>query len=191
MSRRNEPLFEQRLAKAEQLRQLGIDPYPARCSGTHTTTEALALLKTIEDGNADPASEVSVCGRIGTIRHMGRVAFMDVLDESGRIQTHLRRDALGETQWEVYRLLDLGDFVEVSGPLFRTRTGEPTINVHTLTVLTKALQPPPEKWHGITDTELRYRHRYLDLMSSPETRLRFRQRSAIISAVRRFMDGRG
>ncbi|MHB8574605.1 MAG: lysine--tRNA ligase [Dehalococcoidia bacterium] len=191
MSQRNDPLFQQRLAKVEQLHALGVDPYPARCGCTHTTAEALALLSRIEAGDSDPASEVSACGRIRLIRHMGKAAFIDVVDDSGRIQAHLRRDLLGDTPWAVYRLLDLGDFVEVSGPLFRTKTNEPTIDVRALSVLTKTLQPPPEKWRGVTGTELRLRHRYLDLMSSPEARLRFRRRSQVVSAIRRFMDARG
>ncbi|HEY7296276.1 MAG TPA: amino acid--tRNA ligase-related protein, partial [Dehalococcoidia bacterium] len=192
MSDRPDDLFEQRRAKAEALRALGVDPYPIRAHGTHTAAQALELFARIEAGEADAGSVVSVCGRLRPLRVMGkRVIFAHLEDSTGQIQAYLKRDLLGERSWAVLELLEYGDFVEVSGPLFRTKMGEITIEAHALVVLAKALRPPPEKWHGVSDVELKYRQRYLDLMSSEEVRRRFQRRSQIIAAIRRFMDGRG
>jgi len=192
MSQRNEDLFRQRLAKAEQLRAMGIDPYPARARCTHRAAEALALLDRIESGEAEASFEPAVCGRIRLARSMGKkVSFIDIHDGSGRLQVYCKQEILGGQQFAIIRELDLGDFIQVSGRMFRTRTGEPTLEARSLVVLAKALQPPPEKWRGVTDVELKYRQRYLDLMSSDETRERFRSRSRIVSTIRRYMDARG
>jgi len=192
VNERSDDLFEQRRAKAERLRALGADPYPIRAHGTHTAAQALALFARREAGEADTGATVSVCGRLRPLRIMGKkVIFAHLEDSTGEIQVYFKRDVLGESGWAVLEQLEYGDFIEVRGPLFRTKTGEITIEAHALTVLAKALRPPPEKWHGISDVELKFRQRYLDLLSSAETRLRFQRRSQIISAIRRFMDGRG
>ena len=193
MSRRNDDLYRQRLAKLERLHTMGIDPYPVQSHRTHTAVEALELFERGEEaGGADRGTIVTVSGRIQLARPMGKkVSFIDLRDGSGRLQVYCKEDLLGADQFGLLRELDLGDFIEVSGPLFRTRTGEVTLEARTLRVLAKALQPPPEKWRGVSDVELRYRQRHLDLMSSEEARLRFRRRSEIIDSVRRFMNARG
>jgi lysyl-tRNA synthetase class 2 len=180
-------IIAQRKTNLERLRARGIDSYPARFHRTHTAREAVALL---EQGAAmdDP---VTIAGRISALRQMGKAAFIDVRDGSGRIQTHLKRDVLGDDTYEIIRDLDIGDFLGVTGTLFRTKTDEPTVQAREITVLAKALRPPPEKWHGLQDVEARYRQRYLDIMTNAQVRKTFRTRSRIVSAIRRFLDGRG
>ena len=182
-----EEIIALRTAKLERLRARGIDPYPARFRPSHTAQQAVDLL----EGGNESADPVTIAGRITAMRQMGKATFVDLRDGSGRIQTYLKEDVLGPETYETLRDLDLGDFLGVRGPLFRTKTGEPTLRVEELTVLAKALRAPPEKWHGLQDVEVRYRQRYLDLMASPQVRDAFLSRSRIISGIRRFLDGRG
>jgi lysyl-tRNA synthetase class 2 len=182
-----EEIIALRTAKLERLRSRGIDPYPARFRPSHGAAEAVALLA----GGADAGPPVTVAGRITAMRQMGKATFVDLRDGSGRIQAYLKEDKLGPQAYETLRDLDLGDFLGVRGPLFRTRTGEATVQVEELAVLSKALRSPPEKWHGLQDIEVRYRQRYLDLMANEEVREAFLLRSRIIAGVRRFLDGRG
>lgn len=179
-------LIAQRKEKLAELRARGIDPYPPRFSRTHTSTEATAL--TPETG-AGP--DVTVAGRVTAMRGMGKASFVDIRDGSGRIQAYLKKETLGPEAYSLLKEIDLGDFIGVTGHLFRTKTGEPTIEVRELTILTKALRAPPEKWHGLQDVEQRYRQRYLDLMSNEEARAIFEKRSKAISRIRRFLDDRG
>jgi lysyl-tRNA synthetase class 2 len=182
-----EEIVALRTAKLERLRSRGIDPYPPRFHPSHTTQQAADLLKD-RDECPDP---VTLAGRVTAMRHMGKATFIDLRDNSGRIQTYLKEDVLGPEAYETLRDLDVGDFLGVRGPLFHTKTGEPTVQVEQLTVLAKALRAPPEKWHGLQDVEVRYRQRYLDLVANPQVRDAFLARSSIISAVRRFLDERG
>jgi lysyl-tRNA synthetase class 2 len=182
-----EEIIAFRTAKLERLRSHGVDPYPARFRPSHTTQQALDLL----EGRDDHPDPVTIAGRITAVRGMGKATFVDLRDGSGRIQTYLKKDVIGPDTYETLRDLDLGDFLGVSGPLFRTKTGEPTVQVQSLSVLAKALRAPPEKWHGLQDVEVRYRQRYLDLVANPEVREAFLTRSRIISALRRFLDGQG
>lgn len=182
-----EEIVTLRTAKLERLRSRGIDPYPARFRPSHSAQQAVDLLQ----GRGQCPDLVTIAGRITAMRHMGKATFVDLRDGSGRIQTYLKEDVLGPETYETLRDLDLGDFLGVRGPLFHTKTGEPTVQVEQLTVLAKALRPPPEKWHGLQDVEVRYRQRYLDLAANPQVREAFLTRSRIISAVRRFLDGRG
>ncbi len=182
-----EEIIALRTAKLEHLRSRGIDPYPPRFRPSHTTEQAIGLLK----GRDECPDPVTLAGRITAMRHMGKATFIDLRDGSGRIQTYLREDALGPQAYETLRDLDLGDFLGVRGTLFHTKTGESTLQVEQLTVLAKALRPPPEKWHGLQDVEVRYRRRYLDLVANPQVRDAFLARSRIITAIRRFLDERG
>jgi len=192
MSSRKDEFYRQRRAKLARLRERGIDPYPPRYRRTHTAAEALRTFQAWEEAGAvNPAPDVRVAGRIMAMRAMGGAAFVDLRDGSGKLQTHLRRDVLGEEAYGGLRDLDLGDFLGVAGSLFRTRTGELTVDVREHTLLAKALLPPPEKWHGLADVETRYRQRYLDLMANQEVRDLFTLRSRVVSAIRRSMDGRG
>jgi len=179
-------LIAQRKEKLERLRSRGIDPYPHRFSPSHTAAEAAALAP--EDG-AGP--EATVAGRVTAMRDMGKAMFIDLRDGSGRIQAYFKQGKIGEDAFSLLKEIDLGDFVGVSGPLFRTRTKEPTVEAHDLTVLAKALRPPPEKYHGLQDVESRYRYRYLDLMANEEARRIFELRSKAISTVRRYLDDQG
>ena len=182
-----EEIIALRTAKLERLRSRGIDPYPARFRPSHTAQQAVELLGVREE-SPDP---VTVAGRITAMRQMGKATFIDLRDGSGRIQTYVKQDVVGAEAYETLRDIDLGDFLGVRGPLFRTKTGEPTLQVGELTVLAKALRAPPEKWHGLQDIEVRYRQRYLDLVANQEVREAFITRSHVIGAVRRFLDGRG
>jgi lysyl-tRNA synthetase class 2 len=183
---RIDDITNQRLEKLRKLRdEKQLNPYPQRYHRSHTAKEAIALF---EQGQE---AEVSLAGRIIAIRGMGKAVFMDMRDASGKIQLYLGKGHLPEDKVELVKLFDIGDFLGASGKVFKTRTGEVTLEVHDLTMLAKSLQPLPEKWHGLTDVEKRYRQRYLDLVSSEEVRNIFAIRSRVISAVRRFMEGRG
>lgn len=184
-----EELFAQRLDKRARLRAAG-DPYPARLERTHEARAAVTEFEAAEQAGAEPDILVSVAGRVTAQRVMGKVAFLDVRDGSGRIQLQLRQDSLGEA-FSGLSLLDIGDFVQATGRLFRTRTGEVTVGVESWAVVTKALRPLPEKWHGITDTETRYRQRYLDLIANERSREIARQRAQVIASTRRFFMDRG
>ena len=182
-----EEIIALRTAKLERLRSRGIDPYPARFRLSHTAQKAVELL----EGREESSDPVTVAGRITAMRQMGKATFIDLRDGSGRIQTYVKQDVVGAEAYETLRDIDLGDFLGVRGPLFRTKTGEPTVQAGELTLLAKALRAPPEKWHGLQDIEVRYRQRYLDLVANQEVRQAFITRSHVISALRRFLDGRG
>ncbi len=192
MPERGEELLRNRRDKLEQLRRFGIDPFPPRYHRTCSASEAVALFQQQEGslGEGARTEPMSLAGRIMSVRLMGKVAFLDLMDGSGKVQAHLRKDILGD-RYEHLRSLDLGDFLGVSGPLFRTRTGEITVEAVDFTILAKSLRPLPEKWHGLRDIEQRYRQRYIDLISNPEVRTVFIQRSRIINSIRSFLNSRG
>ena len=190
MPERNEDLMAVRLAKLQRLRERGLHPYPAHPERTHTAAEAVAAFTESETAGTAPP-RVCVAGRIGLMRPMGKASFLDLRDGTGKVQIYLRRDDIGDEQYGLLEDLDLGDFLGVSGEMFRTRTGEVSVKAEKLTVLSKAILPPPEKWHGLQDVEVRYRRRYLDLMANEEVRRTFRHRSEIVSYIRHFLDGRG
>ena len=180
-------IIAQRREKLRRLFDAGIDPYPARYRRTHTAAEAVALLG---DRSSDETL-LSVAGRVTAMRTMGKATFLDLRDGSGRLQVYVKRDVVGDRAYGLLKEIDLADFLGAAGHMFRTKTGEPTLEARELTVLAKALRPPPEKWHGLHDVEVRYRQRYLDLMANEEVRELFRTRSRIISAIRRYLDERG
>ena len=183
-----------RLEKVRAMREAGVEPYPPRAGRTHTSEEALARYAELEGQLADgrDSEQVTVVGRVVAFRDMGKSTFVHVEDGFGRIQLYFRSNVMDSESYEaVTRLVDLGDFVQASGFLFRTRTGEVTVEVAEWTMLSKAITPPPEKWHGLTDVEQRYRQRYADLISNPEVREIFVTRAKIISGLRRFLDAEG
>lgn len=191
------PLNDQQRARLEKIRELraqGIDPYPPRSSRTLTAADAVARFAELEPhlrGEPDP-EPVTVAGRVVSIRDMGGTVFSHIRDGSGSIQLFLRRDTVGAEQLAWFkRYIDLNDFVEADGHLFRTRTGEISLQVTTLRLLSKAINPPPDKWHGLSDVETRYRQRYVDLMTNPATRQVFVTRAQVIRAIRRYLDERG
>ncbi len=180
-------LERQRHIKLERIRKRGIVPYPPRVQRSHTAAEAVREFET-----GEPEREISLVGRLMSIRVMGKSTFAHIEDGSGRIQVYLRRDTLGEEAYEFFkRDFDIGDFIGVTGRLFRTRTGEVTLQVMDFRMVAKSLRPLPEKWHGLKDVETRYRQRYLDLIANEEVREIFVIRARIVSALRRFLDERG
>jgi lysyl-tRNA synthetase, class II len=181
---------QQRLDKLASLRSRGIDPYPARYHRSHTNSEAITLLDLQEKSGIEPVA-VSVAGRITAVRDIGKLAFINLADGSGKIQLFINKSQLDEASTALLKDLDIGDFAGASGKVIRTRTGEPSVDARELTLLSKSLQPLPEKWHGLQDTELRYRQRYVDLISNPEVKDIFRKRSQVITAVRKYLDGNG
>jgi lysyl-tRNA synthetase class 2 len=183
-------LGDQEAARLDKLRGLqaaGFDPYPARVRRTHTIAQARDLY----DGGQAGEQEVTVTGRIKRMRIMGKMSFADLEDGTGTLQIVLRKDNLpAEVYDEVWRkLVDLGDFVGATGPLFVTKTNELSVEVHGLQFLSKTLKPMPDKWHGVRDQEKRYRQRYVDLMANQPVREVFRTRAAIIRALREYLDG--
>ncbi len=181
-------LIAQRRAKLDALRQKGIDPFRNKFTPDRDCGEARAQF---EAGLLAEGAPVALAGRITAHRDMGKSQFLDLKDQSGRIQIYAQKQTLGDEGYEIFKHLDLADFIGVTGTLFRTRSGEPTVKVERFTILAKALRPPPAKWHGLEDTEIRYRQRYLDLMSNDEVKRVFLQRSAIIKEIRAFLDARG
>jgi len=190
MADRKEAITEQRLAKLNRIRSHNIDPYPHRYRLTHTVQEVVTLFQEQEGSDAE-GPEVCVAGRIVALRAMGKATFLDLRDGSGKIQAYFRKNLVGDERYQYLHEFDIGDIIGVSGKVFRTRSGEVTIEASDFAMLSKSLQPLPEKWHGLTDVEKRYRQRYLDLISSEEARHIFIIRSRLIAAIRRFLDERG
>ncbi len=184
-------LLAQRLERVRQIEALGYPAYGRRFEFTHTIPEILAEYgrKTVEELN--PRVDVKVCGRLETVRRMGKAGFAHLSQGGGCLQVYVRKDAVGDRDFELYQLLDLGDIVGVEGYLFRTRTGELSVHAAHLHFLSKTLLNMPEKWHGLEDVEIRYRQRYLDLIANPEVRRVFVTRSRIISSLRRQLEERG
>ncbi len=179
-------LVAQRLRKLEELRARGIEPYPTTFRRSMANAEAVGDFERLE------GQDISVAGRIVSRRIQGKVSFCHIADGTGRIQLFLKQDLLGSAEYDVFReLYDLGDFVGATGRLMKTRMGEVSVEANQVVLLAKALRPLPEKWHGLTDVEKRYRQRYLDLISNPTARRIFQMRSAIVSALRRQYEERG
>ena len=176
-------LIEQRKAKLAALRARGINPFASKFAPTETCDHARS--------NYTEGREVALAGRITAHREMGKSMFIDLKDQSGRIQVYAQKQALGDEQFDIFKHLDLGDFLGVNGTLFTTKTGEISVKLATFTILAKALRPPPEKWHGLVDTEIRYRQRYLDLMANDEVKKTFLLRSAVVREIRNFFHSRG
>jgi lysyl-tRNA synthetase class 2 len=204
-------LIEQRKAKLASLRAKGIDPFKNKFTPTETCAAARA--------NYAEGREVALAGRITAHREMGKSQFIDIRDQSGRMQVYAQKNVLGDEQWNIFTHLDLGDFIGVRGTMFTTKTGEisvklggsgtgvPPVRTHEpaklethgqdarattpFVILAKALRPPPAKWHGLEDTEIRYRQRYLDLIGNPEVKEVFLKRSAIVHEIRVFFHSRG
>ncbi len=179
-------VIRDRRKKLERLRAAGIEPYSRGFKPTHSTAEARALL-----GDQERTEPVSLAGRLMVKRLLGGSAFADLQDQAGRIQLMASRDILGAPMFDLFAELDPGDVIGVTGPMFRTRRGEVTLEIRSFQLLTKSLRPLPEKWHGLKDVEIRYRQRYVDLIANPEVREVFRARTRIIGALRGMLDGRG
>ncbi|MBI4396750.1 MAG: lysine--tRNA ligase [Elusimicrobia bacterium] len=184
-------LIAQRRAKIQQFREAGINPYPTRFEISHAAKEVLQRYEGLgPEGMAEDT--VSVAGRLMTRRDMGKAAFAHVQDRTARIQVYVRKDELGEESYKLFKdQADLGDILGVTGVPFRTKTGEITIRAKSWKILGKALRPPPEKFHGMTDVEIRFRRREVDLFSNEEARQKFMNRRKIVAAMRRVLDEKG
>ncbi|HEU4501795.1 MAG TPA: lysine--tRNA ligase [Nitrospira sp.] len=183
---------QQRIKKLDQLRAAGVAPYGTRFEAKDRAGEIIKLhgQKTKEALESEKIA-CTIAGRIVALRRFGKAAFAVLQDGSDRLQTYLKKDLLSERAYTVTEQLDLGDWIGVTGTLFRTKTNEFTVEVHDLSFLSKALRPLPEKWHGLTDVETRYRQRYVDLIANPEVHDIFVARSRIITAIRAFLTQRG
>jgi lysyl-tRNA synthetase, class II len=188
----DENIYKLRLQKLKQIEALGQTAYRTKYEFTHTVEQILADYspKTAEQLERSRVN-VRVAGRIMAIRLMGKAGFAHIQQGGKKLQIYVKRDAVGEKGFELYKLLDLGDHIGVSGYLFRTRTGELSVHVEEITFLGKDLLPLPEKWHGLTDVELRYRQRYVDLIMNPEVREVFLKRTKMIQSFRRTFDSHG
>jgi lysyl-tRNA synthetase class 2 len=175
-------LIQQRKAKAEALKAKGVVLYPAQSSKYVSIGQAVSDFK--------EGQKITFCGRITAKRSHGKAAFLDLRDSTGRIQLYIKKDIVSEENFFIYENIDIADFVEVAGELFKTHTGESTLKVEAIKVLSKALRPLPEKWHGLRDVDIRYRQRYLDLISNEDVAKVFKARSKIIKAIRDFLDAK-
>lgn len=184
--------IERRHAKLSAIREKGYDPYPHKFESTHSVRQLVESYseKTAEELERDEIG-VRTAGRLIAVRGHGKASFGHLSGDGEKIQIYVRQDRVGEENYELYRLLDIGDFIGVRGRLARTRTGELTVFCDEVFFLSKALLPLPEKWHGLADVETRYRQRYLDLIANPEVREIFIKRSRIVSEVRRFLESYG
>ncbi|NOT34047.1 MAG: lysine--tRNA ligase [Candidatus Eisenbacteria bacterium] len=180
-------LMDQRREKIARWREIGVEPYAYRYEVTHHAAEILAWGDRVTE---QPGERVRIAGRAMTLRGHGKAGFAHLLDRSGRVQAYFRADQLGD-QYRRYELLDVGDWVGVEGPVFRTRTGEITVRADAVELLAKSIRPLPEKWHGLQDPETRYRQRYADLFVNLPVREVFRTRSRVTRAIREFLDGLG
>ncbi len=188
----DDKIYDLRKEKLKQIEALGQLAYPYRYETTHAIPQIVAgfSAKTAPELES-PRVEVSVAGRLMSIRVQGKAGFAHLQQGGKRLQIYVRLDAVGEKAFQLYKLLDIGDYVGVKGYLFRTRTNELTVHVEELTFLVKDLLPLPEKWHGLQDVETRYRRRYVDLTMNPDVREVFLKRAKVVQSMRRFLDGRG
>ena len=197
------PLEKQRLEKLEQLKQKGIEPYPTRAQRTHTSHQAIEAFEAREEQSPDEPHQVILAGRLRSMRTMGKITFAHIEDGEGRVQLFLRADEVGKEALDSFnRDLDLGDFIQASGEMFRTRAGEVTLKVKEFRLLAKAITPLPAakdevvdgqvvRHATLADPETRYRQRYADLAINPEVRQIFQTRAALVRALREFLDGEG
>ena len=180
-------LIKQRIIKLENLRAKGLNPYGGRFA---RSTDIGGLLADFEDAAAK-SREVTIAGRVMAIRSHGKSCFIDVKDSTAKIQNYIKGAELSEEGKTAFENLDIGDIVGIKGKAFKTRTGEPTVHVEEFTMLSKAIRPLPEKWHGLKDIETRYRQRYVDLIVNDDVRKVFELRVKMIARIRAFLDGKG
>ncbi len=182
-----EKLRQERLKKLNKIRRSGIDPYPAKTQRTYTNKEALDKFNKL----SKIKKKITLVGRIRSIRSHGKITFSHIKDDSGSIQLLLKKDILGKDQYELFKNFDIGDFIQATGVLFKTKAGEKTLEVQKIRMLAKSLAPLPEKWHGLKDEEERFRKRYLDIMFNPEVKEMIVKKGVFWNAVREFLRERG
>jgi lysyl-tRNA synthetase class 2 len=184
-------LLKQRLTRIHEIEALGHRPYGRRFEFSHTIPDILAAYSAKTAEELSPEMRVRIAGRLMTLRHMGKAGFAHLQQSGERLQIYVKKDIVGESGFQLFKLLDIGDIIGVEGYLFRTRTGELSVHVETVEFLSKTLLSMPEKWHGLEDVEIRYRQRYLDLIANPEVRKVFVTRARIIASLRRQLEARG
>ena len=181
-----------RRAKLQDLRNSGIEPYIDRFKVIHTIDFIIQKYRNLQNEELEKVSdEITIAGRIMTRREHGKTTFCHIQDSSGKIQIYVRKDEVGDESYQSFSTFDIGDIIGIAGKIFRTRTGELTIHVKNITLLTKSLRPLPEKWHGLKDIEIRYRQRYVDLIVNPEVRDVFIKRTIIVQKMRDFFNSKG
>jgi len=184
-------LLKKRKEKIESLKADGIDLYPNEIKVTATTE---SILTRFGDMNADVLAQIderfTLAGRLMAARKFGKAAFINIQDRKGKIQVYIKKDTIGEKVFSLFRRLDIGDIISVAGKVFKTKTGELTVEAYEIQLLSKAMRPLPEKWHGLTDIETRYRQRHLDLIVNPQVKEVFYTRSRILQLIRKFMEKR-
>ncbi len=181
------PLIEERRKKADALREMGVPLYPAGYPCDMTAAQAEKRFGDMDEKALEKEKQsFSMAGRIMAIRGFGKASFIHFKDRTGRIQAYIRKDKVGEEQYDIFRHMDMGDFIGIKGTFFRTRTGELTLLANRITLLSKSMRPLPEKWHGLTDKETRYRQRYLDLIVNDHVKEVFILRNRIIQSLRNF-----
>ena len=176
---------QQRMEKLEKIRAMGIAPHGRRFDGATPLAEFAARFAELEN------QKVTGAGRISALRSFGKAVFLDIRDRTGKVQVYLKQGMVSDRDFELFKLLDAGDLIAATGKLGKTKTGEVTIFSEGITLLSKSLLPPPEKWHGLRDVEIRYRKRYVDLFSNPEVMEDFKTRSKVIRAIRNYLDEHG
>jgi lysyl-tRNA synthetase class 2 len=185
-------LIQQRMRKLEALREEGLNPYPNDFKVSHTSGDILKAYGHLSEEELKSVAEnFRLGGRIVAIRNFGKASFIHIKDRDGKIQAYLQKDIIGEESFQFFKKLDIGDFIGLEGNIFRTKTGELTLQVKTFRLLGKSLHPLPEKWHGLTDIEIRYRQRYLDLIANPKVKEVFLTRALVIQKIREFFNRKG
>ncbi len=184
-------LLKQRVSRTREIEALGYQPYGRRYDFTQTIPEILRGYGAKSAEELSPEVRVRIAGRVMTVRHMGKAGFAHLQQEGERLQIYVKKDAVGERDYRLFQMLDIGDIIGVEGYLFRTRTGELSVHAERLEFLSKTLLSMPEKWHGLEDVETRYRQRYLDLIANPDVRKVFVTRARIIRSLRRELEARG
>jgi lysyl-tRNA synthetase class 2 len=190
MSEELSELLKVRREKLEEFKKAGMEPFPYKFETNGTAQHILDKYNKLE-GRDESKETVAIAGRVMAKRGHGKASFAVIQDGTGRIQIYGKIDVLGEQKYELYQKLDMGDIIGVSGKVFKTKTGEVTVRIDDFKLLCKSLHPLPEKWHGLTDKEIRYRERYIDLISNPEVKETFIKRSRIVSYIRKFLEGKG
>jgi lysyl-tRNA synthetase class 2 len=189
---KTKPVIEDRIKKAETLKEMGINLYPAGYRYDLTSSEAFERFNQMDSAALEKEKKgFSMAGRIMSLRDFGKAAFIHIKDGTGRIQAYIRKDQIGDEQYKIFKLMDMGDYIGIKGSFFRTRTDELTLLADEITLLSKSMRPLPEKWHGLTDVEIRYRQRYLDLIVNEPVQEVFILRSRILQSFRNFFIRKG
>ena len=184
-------IMDERKKKAETLRNMGINPYPAGYRYDMTASEAIRQFGDMDGEALERGKKTfSMAGRIMAIRNFGKASFIHIKDRTGRIQAYIRKDKIGDEPFKIFKYMDIGDFIGIKGTFFRTRTGELTVLANEIRLLSKSMKPLPEKWHGLTDVETRYRQRYLDLIVNDHVKEVFILKNRIIQSIRDFFSRR-